>query len=98
MELYYYTFLYKGEIVKDGVYPKKYTQEASYVSSGGDTIPLVGHKLYCDNYVILTTMDPIIEEHELEQGYVSLQEVLDWVKESSRKRKAWGTIKDADDA
>ena len=91
MGIYYYTFLYKGELVKSGEQSRKYAKHES------DTVALVGHTLYYTNFVELANIDPIIESHERAQGYVDLKEVLALVEKTPKLKEAWGTIEDTDD-
>jgi hypothetical protein len=92
MGVYYYTFLYKGEIVDNDEEPEKYKKECA---EGGNLFK--DSKLYCDNFVTLASLDPIIEKHEIERGYVSLKEVLALVEKNPKLKGKWGVVEDNSD-
>lgn len=98
MGQYWNTFLYKGVLVdkdsKDEMPKKqlKYKDSKQYLG-------VYNKIIYYDNFVQLANVDPIIESHEIKQGFVSLTEVLDLIKNSKNLelKERWGTPADLED-
>jgi len=89
MGIYYYTFLYKGELVDDYDVPKKYMTK---IPSALDNC-----NIYADNWVILSTSCKILTDAEVRLGMVSLKKILNLVDRDPRLKTKFGQLEDLSD-
>lgn len=90
MGIYYYSLAFKGEMVDVNELPKKYANAKVNNS-------IIGKTIYYENFVSLANLDPIIDPHEVKQGFVSLKELLSIIEPNPKRKEEWGSITDNDD-
>lgn len=88
MGQYFNTFVYKGELVDNGKIPNKKWCNSMKINKT--------KTLYYDNYVNIGSIDQIIEKHEIDQGFVSLTEILNLINKNEKMKNEFGKVVDDD--
>ena len=82
MGKYFVTILYKGII----------STPCSYNSYKNEYILNKNKKIYHDNFVVLANIDPIIEQHEIFQGFVRWSEIENLLNNNPTLKEKFGEI------
>jgi hypothetical protein len=90
---FYYTCIFKGSL-----YPREYSAHVKYIHSPRKSCGLYyGMDINADNFVLFRTVDPVITPQEKEQGYVSLEKMLEVIDNNEIYKEQWGTLKNDED-
>src|SRR4029078_9453436 len=96
MGLFYYTFLYKREIIRVADDFKEGENDKSKYAKADGPI-LNGYVLYCDNSVVLNEAKKIVTDDEIANGYISLPKLIEFLDDEPALKEEWGTPEDNDD-